>query len=65
LENQFGKTTITLDTARSKKKSFGSDMNYQSGLSLRQGASTFLGHLNNTRFVRTIFYLLFLEEPVL
>jgi len=65
LENQFGKTTITVDTARSKKKSFGSDINYQSGLSLRQGASTFLGHLNNTCFVRTIFCFLSREEPVL
>ena len=60
-----GKTTITFDTARSKKKSFGSDTNYQSGLSLRQGAFAFLGHLKNTRFVTTIFYFLFLEEPLL
>ena len=54
-----------VDTAPSKKKSFRSDMNYQNRLSLRQGDSTFLGHLNNTRFVRTILYFLFLEEPVL
>jgi hypothetical protein len=65
LENQFGKNTIAFDTARSKKKSFGSDMNYQSELALRLGASTFLAHLKNTRFVGTIFYFLFLEEPVL